>query len=177
MLVFGHIGIGKWLGSFVRPSLPLWPLVIGTILPDVIDKPLYYGLTYFTGKHGAELGLISGSRTFGHSLLFLAVLFAIYFGSRSRALLALAIGVATHLFLDNFMEPFMPLSAYSSRISLLFPFYGWQFPVAPYDDLRTHLLLHFRFADLSGELVGLGLIIWEFWRTRKSRAEAHRQLS
>jgi len=31
------------------------------ILPDMIDKPLYYGLSFATGRHG--LGLISGTRS------------------------------------------------------------------------------------------------------------------
>jgi len=146
-----------------RARLPLLALLVGTLLPDLIDKPLYYGLAFATGKHGADLGLFSGTRSIGHSLLFLALLLIASYLFRSRILLALAVGTATHLLLDNFLEPFHELVADSSRIALFFPLYGGRFPVAQHLNLREHLFLHLKIQDLAFEVVGLILLAWSIW--------------
>lgn len=161
MLVMAHIGIGTWLARPWRRKLPWRPLAIGTLLPDLLDKPIYYGQVLLTGKHGAELGLFSGTRTFGHSLFFLVILLL---GARlagSRVFLALAAGVATHLILDNYLEPFSVFSIYSSRIALFFPAYGLVFPVAKHPGLGEHLLSHLRLSDIMGECAGLLLLARE----------------
>jgi hypothetical protein len=164
MLIFAHAGIGRWLASPWKARLPGGALLLGTLLPDLIDKSLYYGLVIATGKHGVDLGLITGTRTFGHSLLFLAL---VLLGAlRSRFLLALAAGVITHLLLDNFLEPAASFTAHSSRIALLFPYYGVRFPVAPHDTLRQHLIFHLNWLDMLAECVGISLLGRELWRRR-----------
>ena len=97
MFVFGHVGIGSWLARpLARPGELRW-LVLGTLLPDLLDKPLYYGLVLATSRRAADLGLISGTRTFGHTLLAaLLVLLAV----RGRRGAMVALGMATHLLLD-----------------------------------------------------------------------------
>src|ERR1700733_5728748 len=100
MIFFGHLGIGLKTAQPFRRDLPLKPLLLGTLLPDLIDKTLYYGLSFATGRRGAELRLISGTRTFGHTILFTLALGAIAARRRSKTLAALALGSATHLFLD-----------------------------------------------------------------------------
>ncbi len=82
MFVLGHLGIGKRLAAhpyrrFSRVDKRAF--FVGALLPDLIDKPLYYGWSWLTGKHGAEAGLISGTHLFGHTGLFLLAL------ARSRA--------------------------------------------------------------------------------------------
>lgn len=169
MLPLAHLGIGQRIASF-RNRLPLGPIFLGTLLPDLIDKPLYYVPALWTGRRGAELGLFSGTRTVGHSLLFLFIplLVAAVPGPRRRWWLGLSAGIATHLLLDNFLEPFVPLTAYSSRIALLFPMYGWRFPVAFHRTLGEHLWLHLNGWELAAELVG-AVLLAKLWGRTKSR--------
>lgn len=141
-------------------------MLIGTLLPDLIDKPLYYIPVLLTGRHAAELGLFSGTRTVGHSLLFLFLLALVALATRKEMWLALFLGAATHLLLDNFAEPFSPLTEYSSRIALLFPFYGVRFPIALHRTLGEHFLLHLNPLEVVAEGVG-AVLLWRLWRTRR----------
>jgi hypothetical protein len=82
VFLFAHLGIGvrsiRWIEGLSRKGtralLPIAPLFLGTLLPDLIDKPLYYGLSWLTGLRGAELGVIAGTRSFGHSWILLLLL-------------------------------------------------------------------------------------------------------
>ena len=137
------------------------------MLPDLIDKPIYYGLAAITGRHAAAAGLFSGTRTVGHTLLFCLVLVA--FGTRSGRTLALAAGVATHLLLDNVGDFFVPASPpeSSSLIALWFPAMGVRFPVATASSLAQHLWL--KAVDpwvIGGELLGLALLLQAWWTSR-----------
>lgn len=167
MLPFAHIGIGSFAAKRWNEKLPWQTLALGTILPDLIDKPIYYGLVILKKAHGAELGLFSGTRTIGHSLALFIVLGLLAAMQKSRVLLALWIGVATHLLLDNFAEPFSDLTIYSSRIALFFPIYGWTFPITPHHNVKEHLYFHFNTIDLAGECIGLALIFFMYWKSRK----------
>ncbi|MDE2510595.1 MAG: metal-dependent hydrolase, partial [Elusimicrobia bacterium] len=100
MFPLGHLGLGLQTAKPFRRDRPLKPLLLGTLLPDLIDKPLYYGLSLATGHSGADLGLIAGTRSFGHTVLFTAALAALARARRSKTLAALALGSATHLLLD-----------------------------------------------------------------------------
>jgi membrane-bound metal-dependent hydrolase YbcI (DUF457 family) len=107
MFVLGHLGIGKRMVDLLRVELPARFVLLGTLLPDLIDKPLYYALTLWTGRTGADVGLISGTRTFGHSGLLLIAVAAVWrFRARAaspragRAWLALWLGMVTHVLLD-----------------------------------------------------------------------------
>jgi hypothetical protein len=172
VLPFAHLGIGA---NLVRPwwkKLPLRAILLGTLLPDLIDKPLYYVPAFWTGKRGAELGLISGTRSVGHTLLFLAVIFllAAIPGGRRKWWLGLGVGVATHLALDNVPELLSEFSPYSGRIALLFPHYGWRFPLAHHRTATEHFLSHLGMFEICGEVLGLYLL-WRLWiRTRKKLA-------
>src|SRR4051812_16556438 len=107
MFVFGHLGIGSKLATPWAMGLRRRWILLGTILPDLIDKPVYYGLSYARGLRGAALGLMSGTRTFGHTgaLLLLMATFSIL--KKSRFLAALSLGMATHLLLDGITEHFL----------------------------------------------------------------------
>lgn len=169
MLPLAHLGIGQRLANLGN-KLPIEPVMLGTLLPDLIDKPLYYVPALLTGKHGVELGLLSGTRSVAHSLLFLAciLLVAVIPGRRRRWWLALAAGVASHLLLDNFLEPWSPLTPYSSRIALLFPYYGTQFPIAIHRTVGEHFYLHLNPLELVAEGIGAALLI-QLWRGKKGR--------
>jgi hypothetical protein len=92
MFVLGHLGIGKKLAA--RPYRRFShsdkrAFFLGALLPDLVDKPLYYGFAWLTGKPGAA-GTFSGTHLFAHTGLFLAVLAVAGWVTRSRPLQALA---------------------------------------------------------------------------------------
>jgi membrane-bound metal-dependent hydrolase YbcI (DUF457 family) len=177
MLLFGHLGIGLRLA---RPfgRLPLRWVLLGTLLPDLIDKPLYYGLSTFTGLRGAELGLISGTRTFGHTgLLILLVLgFSALMRShpgRSGKTAALAVGMATHLLLDAVSERLGSTGTglhteSASLLALVYPYFG-RFAVLPFSGMREHFLAHLTGVTWITESVGAILLTWELWTRERSR--------
>ncbi|MEO5970743.1 MAG: metal-dependent hydrolase [Bdellovibrionia bacterium] len=164
MLVLGHLGIGKALVSpFIRRLKLRW-IYLGTILPDLIDKPLYYCLSWVTGKQGLELGLISGSRTFGHTALFALLLSLGAFVKRSKLLAALSIGVASHLILDSFGDHFWAKEM-SQNSSLLWPLNGLQMPITPFQNVFEHLGSKRHPGFLYAELIGALLLVREYFRS------------
>jgi len=102
MFLLGHLGIGSWIAARRVRAEQLGWLLLGTLLPDLVDKPLYYALVFATGRRGAELGLVTGTRTFGHTLLLLVALWLVL-PRRSGA--PLALGMLTHLALDELGAP------------------------------------------------------------------------
>jgi hypothetical protein len=172
MLPLGHMGIGsKLVGPWTR-ELPKGMLLLGTLVPDLVDKPLYYGLSLMTGLHGSELGLISCTRTFGHTALFLLVVTIVAVWRRSLPLAALALGMATHLLLDNFADTFESLFASgppeerSALIALLWPVYKARFSIAPFTDLSGHLSRSLNPFLIGSELVGAAILGWDWWKNR-----------
>ena len=77
MFVFGHIGIGRALVRPWQARLPAVPLILGMLLPDIIDKPLYYSRIW---------PFIARFRTFGHTGLLLLVLLGAASARQSRTL-------------------------------------------------------------------------------------------
>jgi hypothetical protein len=163
LLPLGHLGIGSRLLGRARARLPAWPLYLGCLLPDLLDKPLYYALSAATGRHGAALGLISSSRTVGHTGLLLLALAGAALLTRSPQLVALAAGDATHLFLDNLPDLFLlggPLPDSSSLIALVFPALGVRFPIASFTSLAEHFELNVTSPyAIAGELVGGAILL------------------
>ena len=181
MFVLGHLGIGSFLAARrVRAEQLVW-LLVGTVLPDAIDKPLYYALVLATGRRGAELGLISGTRTFGHTAL-LAVLLWLVLPRRIGT--PLCIGIATHLFLDELGDvaaaliPALGTHGRPGTINaILFPFLGLQFPISPYRSALEHAEALANGYVVAGEILGAMLLLWQ-WRagafgglTPRARAE------
>jgi hypothetical protein len=183
VFVLGHLGIGSRLAGRLPGVLraPGW-LALGTLLPDLIDKPLYYALSLPTGLHGAELGLISGTRTFGHTALFGLALFAglTVRGHRlaGRALLA---GLATHWLLDcggepagalllrlGLVEPSPPGPGPGTLAAILFPLLGPHFPIAPFKSATAHFATLRNLYTVFGELLG-GFFLWRACWPRRSR--------
>src|SRR5947209_6204662 len=106
MFLLGHLGIGKKVAQPFSKGLSTRIILLGTILPDLIDKPLYYSIAWATGKQAHELGLISGTRTFGHTALFLLFIVLLGAAKKSRFLAALSLGITTHLLLDGLLDHF-----------------------------------------------------------------------
>lgn len=152
MFLLGHVGIGRTIVGRWGRALPLVPLVVGTLLPDLVDKPLYY-------THVSSF--ISCTRTFGHTGLFLGLLLLIATVTRSRAWLALGIGVATHITLDGFLDLFSHERS-SALVAFAWPFldrhfftYGF---TSPLDQLK-HL---WKAPIVSAEAIGLLLLVREY---------------
>jgi inner membrane protein len=99
--------------SLRRPFFPWLDyrlLLLGALLPDIIDKPL--GLYFLPAQLGS-------GRVYSHTLLFLYIItlggLLTYFLKHSSGLLVLAAGVFSHLLLDQMWQ--VPKT-------LLWPLYG-----------------------------------------------------
>ena len=118
MLLFAHLGLALLIARpFKRIDLAF--LAVGSMLPDIIDKPLGF-LIFGTMNHG---------RIFAHTLLFLLILAALAVSIRDIRLASLGAGVLIHLSLD-----FM----WNSPVILLWPLLG-PFPPADYTDVISYL--------------------------------------
>ena len=122
-----HIGATVALGRYVfrDAAMDLRWLAAGSILPDVIDKPIASIL--FNDTFHAH-------RVYGHTLAFpvLGLVAALVFprrGSRIRkAAFAVVLGVFMHLVLDG---------AWTSPDAFLWPLFGWAFPTSSGSDFAT----------------------------------------
>ncbi|MBM2831711.1 MAG: hypothetical protein HW414_763 [Dehalococcoidia bacterium] len=182
MLLFGHLGItfgAAWLAhravirlksgppgakaeagqsaGTVRNSTPSinWDyrfVLVGSLLPDLIDKPV--GHIFFRET-------ISNGRIYAHTLLFLLLLttlgLALYRrrGTPTTSGLLLSFGVAGHLIEDRI---------WTATGTLLWPLLGWNFPVL---DLTgwTQSIIEALFTNPGvyiPELIGLTLLTWGF---------------
>jgi hypothetical protein len=169
LFVLGHVGIGPRLLFRLRDRLPPRWLVLGCLLPDLIDKPLFYGLLWTRGHPDA---LIAGSRSVAHSGLFLLALLALALVFRVAGLWAVAAGVATHLVLDIGGELVTgALPDASIWIAILFPALGWRFPRAHFGSLLEHLRLSAENVYIiGGEIVGAALLLHAWWRSRNAQS-------
>jgi hypothetical protein len=177
VFIFGHIGIGRKLASPWSRGLPFWPLVLGMLLPDLIDKSAFYALRFL----GVTDTIIDGTRTFAHTALFLLIVWAISGLMKSKNLLAVALGMATHLLLDNVADrlhdvfhPGTPTS-HSAAIALLWPLMGVRFSPFPFHSMGEHLSGNLQPEILIAEAVGLLLIGWDYWKT-ENRVELRKFL-
>jgi len=110
-------GLSSWFARLSQ-RLDLRILLVGSLLPDIIDKPL---------GHILFREYLSSGRTFAHTLLFavlitLGGLFLRYRTSKTW-MLVLSLGTFIHLILDE-----MWLQHWRSTI--LWPLYGLEFPEA-----------------------------------------------
>lgn len=121
MLLFGHLGItlGVFIGLGVfiprlKSVIDLRYLAIGSILPDLIDKPI--GKVIFAST-------FANGRIIGHTLLFsfLLALAGIYLYQKKRDArgLALASGSFFHILEDQ---------VWGRPQTFLWPLLGWGFP-------------------------------------------------
>ncbi|HEY2730794.1 MAG TPA: metal-dependent hydrolase [Polyangia bacterium] len=168
MFAFGHLGLGKKLAA--RPYRRFSPVerrafFLGALLPDLIDKPLFYIPFWLTGRRSAAAGLLSGTHLFAHTGLFLMALVIAALVTRSARLRAVAIGVSTHVGLD--------CVALSMGLgTLLWPLFGWHFPAYPFRSLSQHLATILNPITLAGELLGVAILWWDHRKARRLAAAA-----
>jgi hypothetical protein len=135
LLVFGHTGItlGVTLALGSPPSkiktfvkrLDLRLLLLGSLLPDIIDKPLGHIFLRETLNNG---------RIFSHTMFFLLVISLAGYLLYRRGqlwLLTLAIGIFWHLVLDQM---------WLNPQTLLWPAFGFGFEKLAIDNLVSQLL-------------------------------------
>lgn len=100
--------------SALAKHIDIRVLLVGSLLPDIIDKPL--GRLFFRD-------MFSNGRIICHTLFFLIILslagIYLYRRKRKNWLLVLSFGTFTHLIFDQ-----MWLSPHT----LFWPLYGWSFP-------------------------------------------------
>ena len=173
MFALGHLGLGKAVATPIYrrfTSGGKWAFLVGTLLPDLIDKPLYYGMSWWTGKQGEQLGLISGTHTIGHTGVLLLAIFGATLVTKIPVARALALGVATHLLLD-----LVGLSL--DHRTLLWPLFGWRFPFYPFSGVGQHLGTILRPVTLAGEILGAAFLFWGYWLGRRPRASQRSPLA
>jgi hypothetical protein len=166
MFVFGHIGIGRQIIGSAGRRQPVLPLVFGMLLPDLIDKPLYYArLSTF----------ISGTRTFGHTGLFLGLVLLVAYAAHSRTWLAIAIGMATHGGLDCVIDAVAGRWPGAAFTALTWPILYRHFAPSDFRSPWEHLLSLWTEPIVVFEVIGLTLLAWEYWpprrRSRRSATE------
>ncbi|MCA1828594.1 MAG: metal-dependent hydrolase [Myxococcales bacterium] len=160
----GHLGVGSRLLFGWRARLPALWLYLGCLLPDVIDKPLFYLF--------GPTPLISGTRTFGHTALFLLAWVLLALLLRRPWSTALAAGIATHFLLDVAGEMVSAPDPESSIwLAIFFPAFGVRFPVAHFATILEHLEISAQSGYvLAGELVGGAILLSAWWRGRRRSA-------
>jgi hypothetical protein len=162
MFIFGHVGIGRKLVHPWSRRLPAVALIAGMLLPDLIDKPLYY----------ARISdFFSCTRTVGHTGLFLMTILAIAYFARSSGLGALGAGVATHLALDMFLDLFGRDPQRAAWIAFTWPFLNRNFAYAFIPSITSHLERLWATPVIAAEVVGLALIAWDYWRWRQRSSQ------
>jgi hypothetical protein len=180
MFFFGHLGIGSKMVYPWRDKLPRVALLLGAALPDLIDKPLYYILAAVIGRDAASQSLISGTRTFGHTLLLLILIVSIAALRKSRVMAALAAGMATHYLIDVIGDELqlrlgllIPGPGPDGWHAFLWPLLGWDFPTST-TTMTGHGSQIINPWVLIGEVVGLSILLWDYrkgWRREGLRRD------
>lgn len=169
MIFFGHLGLttaaiktyerifykDKKLDNEV--SIDYRVVLVGSILPDIIDKPIGAGLFRST---------FHNSRIFGHTLLFSVVLvliglYMLYKRNKNNILL-FGICSSIHLVLD---------SMWLYPAILFWPYFGWKFPVRPEGNWVTSDIFRL-ITDPSyylPELIGFIIIAYYFIRLIRNK--------
>jgi len=175
MLLFGHIGVTfgvfSILGIFIprlRSIINPKYLVIGALLPDLLDKPL--GRVIFPST-------LANGRIIGHTLLFSFILFLIglylYKIREDIRIISLTMGSFFHLIEDQM---------WATPKTLFWPFFGLSFPQDHTDltgieylirMLKKSFTFNFSYSSIP-EILGMGVIViltlhWLIKRFRQNK--------
>lgn len=165
MFPAAHLGLGSVIGRLAGHALPFsmpfgW-LLLGTMLPDLMDKPCFWAMGVI--EHFTTGGWVPGKRGVAHTLLFLAGLAAVAAARRSQRWAAVSVGDGTHLILDFISKAWGAHDAIQRNVCvLMWPACGFTFPTLAYG-LHGRTLLWL-------EALGLLLLVIQLsvkpWRPR-----------
>lgn len=158
MFVLGHLGLTLFAGRLLAPlassgeRFPVGFLLVGALLPDLIDKPLGHALLPW-----------DNGRLWAHTLLFAGLLIGLAVLTASRRVSAVGLGTAIHQLLDQ---------AWQDPASWLWPFAG-PFPRSVSTGMPDWLTIiatdPFIWATELAGLVALGAFLaapWLGWTPR-----------
>ncbi len=160
-------GVGAVTSGMRRASATYWGLMtgmngldlrfllVGSLLPDIVDKPI--GHLFLRGMYG-------NGYLYGHTLLFALVvsfvgLVSLRAGRTGKAILLLAFGIFMHLILDGLWR--------DSHV-LLWPLFGFAFervPSVPFWKWLWGLILELPEKPWGAipEMIGAVVTIWFVW--------------
>ena len=137
----------SWL-AILADRIDIRILLIGSLLPDIIDKPV--GMLFFRET-------LSSGRIFSHTLFFLILItiagLFVFYRQRKSYLLVLSFGTFTHLILDEMWR---------TPQTLLWPFYGITFNRVDIEEWLPSIIeaLITSPATYLPELVGAAILVW-----------------
>ena len=188
MYIFGHLGVGpsisRWLVSrtYVSYRVPqesqaclfVW-LLIGCLIPDLIDKSLYLVKV----RYEMPLPMIVGGRTIAHTIWFPIVAYIISHWAKSPVGQIVAIGIASHLVLDfsadimiwfwssNQPQSIPPYSFDSPKLAgYLWPLMGKEFAPSYQKTIGDYWSTLFHPVLMFWEIAGLWLFIRASYQNR-----------
>lgn len=158
MLLFGHIGITlgiAWLiESKLKAKMDYKLILIGSLLPDIIDKPV-----------GMILLPLNNGRVFGHTLLFILILLLI--GLKYRKSLFLSFASFLHLIEDEI---------WNELETFFWPLLG-DFPAKEHEEFYEYVerIISEYTPSLShvfiSEVIGLAIILAFFLKKSRMRTK------
>ncbi len=130
MLVFGHLGFTLLFAfivfSLLKEKVDYRFILVGALLPDLLDKPIGEYIFYSTFQNG---------RIFGHTMLFVFMLAGVGMllneRYRAGAVEALALGSLLHIAEDR---------VWLTQGTLFWPLLGWEFPRYGIEDYAGYIL-------------------------------------
>lgn len=165
-MILWHLGVTVLIVRYVfrDPNMDLRWIAVGSILPDVLDKPV--GSILFHDTFGTH-------RLAAHALVFPVVLLGVVMMATRRATagrraaIGVVIGCFVHLLLDG---------VWTSPEAFLWPLFGLEFPSVPGSDFVTLLgdMLQSPFV-WAGEAIGAGYL-GILWRRQLREPGAVRRL-
>lgn len=164
-MILWHVGITLLIVRYVfrDPSMDLRWVALGSILPDLIDKPIGSVLFHQT---------FQAHRIYGHTLLFPVVsLVAVMALTRRgtpvrKALIGVVLGVFVHLILDG---------VWVSPDTFLWPLFGFGFPKVAGSDFPTLISAMVTSPWVwLGEALGAAYLVYLWRRHLSARGELRR---
>jgi membrane-bound metal-dependent hydrolase YbcI (DUF457 family) len=163
MIFFGHIGITLLFGFLVfgalKEKIDYRFLVIGALLPDMIDKPVGHYIFFEAFQNG---------RIFSHTLAFVALLTLVAYYAEKRyrftGMGVLALGALMHIAEDQM---------WNMRETLFWPAFGLEFPrmdLSNYSGYLLYVLTHEPDAYIP-EIAGLLIIAGFVYKFRLYQPE------
>jgi len=157
-MILWHVGATVAIARYVfrDPAMDLRWVAAGSLLPDVLDKPI--GALFFNDIFGTHR-LWAHALLFPVLLLFGSILATRRAGALRKGLIGLVIGMFIHLLLDG---------AWVDPEAFLWPLFGFEFPEIIDSDLGALVSRMVRDPLVwIGEAAGLGYLAW-LWLRRLS---------